>query len=279
VYGLRIGFEESTVVQEKKQESFIPSMKDHRELLARRPDLARYTALARYSTERQALGITEELKLDRANALKAAIHEFDPAVDEVEAPQPPEVASHPEPPGRETAGHRSAAMATRSAPLPPDLVPSERPVTPLPPLTGDTHDIRARSFSSPREQLATRLTVSGDVEPGDVLVVDREHPDLFARGDRSADPTVVGVVVADAGVALGAQGGEGSSAPVALSGIARCKVDASFGAIMPGDLLVSSPTPGHAMREASPLPGTVVGKALEPLASGQGSIRILVTLR
>jgi hypothetical protein len=113
----------------------------------------------------------------------------------------------------------------------------------------------------------------------DVLVVDREHPELFSRGDRSADPTVVGVVVADAGVALGAQAGEGPSAPVALSGIARCKVDASFGAILPGDLLVSSPTPGHAMREASPLPGTVVGKALEPLSSGTGTIRILVMLR
>jgi hypothetical protein len=121
--------------------------------------------------------------------------------------------------------------------------------------------------------------VSGDAEPGNVLIVDREHPELFVRGDRSPDPTVVGVMVAGAGVALGAASGEGSSAPVALSGIARCKVDASFAAIMPGDLLVSSPTPGHAMREASPLPGTVVGKALESLASGQGVIRILVTLR
>jgi hypothetical protein len=56
-------------------------------------------------------------------------------------------------------------------------------------------------------------------------------------------------------------------------------VDASFGAIAPGDLLVSAPTPGHAMREAAPLPGTVVGKALEPLAAGQGIIRVLVMLR
>jgi hypothetical protein len=278
VYGLRIGFEETAVVQEKKQESYIPSMKDHRELLARRPDLARYTALARYSSERQAMGVTEEFKLDRANALKAAIHEFDPAVDKVEVSQPPEISARPGQPGQEGAGTHAATTA-RPISLGADLVPSERTVPALPAVIGgESQDIRARSFSSPREQVATRLTVSGDVEPGDVLVVDREHPQLFARGDRSADPTVVGVVVADAGVALGAQGGEGPSAPVALSGIARCKVDATFGAIMPGDLLVSSPTPGHAMREASPLPGTVVGKALEPLASGHGSIRILVML-
>jgi hypothetical protein len=255
-------------------------MKDHREMLARRPDLARYTALARYSAERQVLGITGALKLDRANALKVAIHEFDPAVDKVEVPRPPEVASRPEPPGREAGGPGTATITVRSAPRRTDLVSTERPVTSLPVLSGDEgQDIHARSFSSPREQLATRLAVSSSVEPGDVLVVDREHPELFSRGDRSADPTVVGVVVADAGVALGAQAGEGPSAPVALSGIARCKVDASFGAILPGDLLVSSPTPGHAMREASPLPGTVVGKALEPLSSGTGTIRILVMLR
>ena len=143
----------------------------------------------------------------------------------------------------------------------------------------DDQDLHARSFSSPREQLATRVAVAGLVEAGDVLVVDRERPELFVRGERPADPAVVGVVVGEAGVALGARPSEGASAQVALSGIARCKVDASFGAIAPGDLLVSAPTPGHAMRDASPLPGTVVGKALEPLASGQGIIRILVMLR
>lgn len=79
--------------------------------------------------------------------------------------------------------------------------------------------------------------------------------------------------------ALGVRPQKGGSAPVALSGIARCKVDASFGAIAPGDLLVSAPTPGHAMRDVAPLPGTVVGKALEPLTAGQGVIRVLVMLR
>jgi hypothetical protein len=279
VYGLRIGFEESTVVQEKTRESYIPSMNDHRELLARRPDLARYTALARYSGERRALGITEELTLDRANALKAAIHEFDPAVDKVERPEPPEIAAPGQPRATADAGTNSVPSVPRSAPRPPDLVPSERPVPALPVLSDETQDLRARSFSSPREQLATRLVVSGSVEPGDVLVVDPERPEAFARGDRPADRTVVGVVVANAGVALGGPTQEGANAQVALSGIVRCKVDAGFGAIVPGDLLVSSPTPGHAMRDAAPLPGTVVGKALEPLASGQGSIRILIMLR
>jgi hypothetical protein len=56
-------------------------------------------------------------------------------------------------------------------------------------------------------------------------------------------------------------------------------VDASSGAIWPGDLLVTSPTPGRAMRQEAPLPGTVLGKALEPLAEGAGTIKVLVMLR
>ncbi len=43
-------------------------------------------------------------------------------------------------------------------------------------------------------------------------------------------------------------------------------VDAAYGTIKVGDLLTSSPTPGHAMRADDPKPGTIVGKALQPLA-------------
>ncbi len=278
-YGLRIGFEETTVVQEKQQQSYIPAMRNHRELLARRPDLARYTALARYSAGRQAMGITEPLKLERANALKAAIHEFDPAVDRIEAAGLPH--QQPAPPSPAPGVTSNQGEAAPSYPLRPQVSGEPQGNGSSGGVVSVTaeQDLHARSFSSPREQLATRVAVAGSVGPGDVLVVDRERPEFFVRGERPADPAVVGVVVADAGVALGATQSEGSSAPVALSGIARCKVDASFGAIAPGDLLVSSPTPGHAMREDSPLPGTVVGKALEPLASGQGVIRILVMPR
>ncbi len=91
VYGLRIGFEESTVVQEKQEESYIPSMKDHRERIARHPEWAPYTALARFSEEHKALGARSAVNMARAEALKAAIHEFDPAVDMIDKPGPPKV--------------------------------------------------------------------------------------------------------------------------------------------------------------------------------------------
>ncbi len=66
---------------------------------------------------------------------------------------------------------------------------------------------------------------------------------------------------------------------MALSGVVFCKVDTDYGSIRPGDLLTTSPTPGHAMRAGDPQPGTILGKALEPLDAGTGLIKVLVMLR
>lgn len=69
------------------------------------------------------------------------------------------------------------------------------------------------------------------------------------------------------------------SVSFAVAGIVTCNVDATGGAIRPGDLLVSSPSPGFAMRAEAPAPGTVIGKALEALPGQTGVIRVLVVLR
>lgn len=66
---------------------------------------------------------------------------------------------------------------------------------------------------------------------------------------------------------------------VTLGAFAVINVDATYGAIQPGDLLVSSPTPGHAMRADDPQVGTVIGKALEGLEAGTGIIAVMVTLQ
>ena len=66
---------------------------------------------------------------------------------------------------------------------------------------------------------------------------------------------------------------------MALTGTVDVKVDAGYGAIAVGDLLTTSPTAGHAMRADDPIPGTILGKALEPLDSGTGTVRVLVMLR
>ncbi|HZM69590.1 MAG TPA: hypothetical protein VFB95_04390 [Candidatus Cryosericum sp.] len=56
-------------------------------------------------------------------------------------------------------------------------------------------------------------------------------------------------------------------------------MDADFGAIRPGDLLTTSETPGVARRAAAAEPGTILGKALEGLEAGIGTIRVLVMVR
>jgi len=66
--------------------------------------------------------------------------------------------------------------------------------------------------------------------------------------------------------------------PLAVVGV-PCKVTAENGPITAGDLLVSSSRPGYAMKGTNRkrLLGAVVGKALEPLPSGKGTILVLVT--
>ncbi len=66
---------------------------------------------------------------------------------------------------------------------------------------------------------------------------------------------------------------------MAIVGIVPCKVSAENGPIQRGDLLVTSSSPGHAMRAGtSPSPGTVLGKAMQPLDRGTGTILVLVAL-
>jgi hypothetical protein len=142
------------------------------------------------------------------------------------------------------------------------------------------HDVYARSFRPSAADLASLLAFSEPVEPGDVVVIDPDATGMMRRADTAADPTVVGVVAASPGVVLGSSdAGAVNEAAVAFAGMVHCKVDAEYGPIYPGDLLVSSPTPGHAMRADVPLPGTVLGKAVEELPAGSGVIRVLVMLR
>jgi hypothetical protein len=69
--------------------------------------------------------------------------------------------------------------------------------------------------------------------------------------------------------------------PLAVVGIVPCKASAENGPIERGDLLVTSSTPGHAMKgtDRNRMLGAVVGKALEPLREGKGVIQVLVTLQ
>lgn len=67
--------------------------------------------------------------------------------------------------------------------------------------------------------------------------------------------------------------GESFSA-VALAGRVPVKVDANFGAILPGDFLTSSPIAGVAMKASDP--GPVIGTALEAHTGGEALIQVFV---
>jgi hypothetical protein len=268
VYGLRIGFEETSVVQEKELESFIPSMNDHRERYARQPELRRYNALERFRQMHADVTGTdaESIDLSASFALRDAIHEYDPATD----PPVHELFGHDRGPAAEAPSASSGRIAepvSNAAAVEPDA--SADVWIDAPPFTPDAPDTPAEETLSENV-----FPVSEAVEPGDLLVLDPEASGQLRRAETMADPGVVGIVVEEASEIDGEL-----RAPVALFGLAVVKADASYGAIFAGDLLTTSPTAGHAMAAIAPTPGTVIGKALEPLEAGTGMIRVVVMLR
>ena len=268
VYGLRIGFEEIPVVRPKEdgRNSPIPSMATQRKLLAERPELRATTPLERFRTMTEAAeGIdAAAIDLSRARALVAAIHEFDPAVDSVGSPPRGPIRGE----RRSVADDRSTTSPTTAR-----VGHASRSTTPEPSAT--IAQAEPTPESEPLPPGATAMIVSGPVAPGDLLVLDPEHPGLLRVADTAIDPGVVGVAAA-----ASRQNEDGAlQAPVLAAGIVELKVDAGYGAIRPGDLLVSSATPAHAMQALEALPGTVIGKALEALETGTGTIRVLLLAR
>jgi hypothetical protein len=122
-----------------------------------------------------------------------------------------------------------------------------------------------------------------NVESGTVMVIDEEG--ALRISDQPYDKKVAGVISGAGeykpGLILDRKRSKNDRKPIALIGKAYCKVDVSYGAIEVGDLLTTSPTPGHAMKADDPMKafGSVIGKALRPLREGQGLIPILIALQ
>lgn len=134
------------------------------------------------------------------------------------------------------------------------------------------------------QDLAEWVPAADDIPAGTVVVLDRNASNHVTISRAAYDTSVAGVVSAQPGIILGEQGP--SKVKVATTGRVKIKVDATV-PIGIGDLLVTSDKPGVAMRsEAIEIagrklhqPGTLIGKALEPLASGQGEILVLLSLQ
>jgi hypothetical protein len=142
------------------------------------------------------------------------------------------------------------------------------------------------SFQSGAADVAEWVPVSEEVGPGDVLELDPRNPGQYRKSRGARSDLVAGVVSSDPGVILGSEPQTPDSglptpdrALLALLGIVPIKVTDEGGPIQPGDLLVTSSTPGHAMRWAGPDPCLcfLVGKALEPMTAEKGVILVLLT--
>lgn len=136
--------------------------------------------------------------------------------------------------------------------------------------------------------IAEPFDIAGaDVAPGMVVCIDADRPGDLRLSDRVYDAAVAGIISGAGGVRPGmtlTQTGTEADGkhPVALTGRVWCYVDADAnGAVIPGDLLTTSATPGHAMR-AEPgtrAQGAVLGKAMSALPSGRGLVLVLVSLQ
>lgn len=134
-------------------------------------------------------------------------------------------------------------------------------------------------YSTGAGDVAEMLPAVEGLEPGDTLVIGPQGK--LTRSTKAYQPTVVGVY----STAPGFIGGQPvdqileDHVPLAIAGIVPVRATAENGAIQLGDLLTTSSTPGHAMKATQDRPGTIIGKALGELASGTGTVNILIMLR
>jgi len=135
------------------------------------------------------------------------------------------------------------------------------------------------------QDLAEWVPAEDSLPAGTVVIQSDDVDNAVVASERAYDTRVAGVVSPLPGLLLGKEGPH--KAKIATTGRVRVRVDATSAPIHRGDLLVSSDRSGVAMK-SEPFelggvkihrPGTVIGKALESLPTGQGEILVLLTLQ
>jgi hypothetical protein len=135
--------------------------------------------------------------------------------------------------------------------------------------------------------VAERISATTSLEPGDVVEIDPDHSGKFRKASTSYSTLVAGVVSTNPGMTLGndfdadAEDWDDERPLLALVGQVEVKVTAVEHSVSVGDLLTSSDTPGYAMpcEDRQQCVGAIIGKALEPLESGTGTIKVLLALQ
>ncbi|HYI08823.1 MAG TPA: hypothetical protein VEK57_07105 [Thermoanaerobaculia bacterium] len=135
------------------------------------------------------------------------------------------------------------------------------------------------------QDVAEWVPATTDLAPGTVVVLNHSKTNEVMASHGAYDTSVAGVVSEQPGLILGMEG-EGKE-QIATTGRVKVRVDARRGAVAVGDLLVTSDVAGTAMKsEPTEIqgrrfhqPGTIIGKALEPLAGGIGEILVLLSMQ
>jgi len=148
-----------------------------------------------------------------------------------------------------------------------------------------TGAITGATVNATYQDVAEWVPSTQKLQAGTVVVLDKSETNHVLASTRAYDTKVAGVVSAQPGISLG-QGGDGKLL-VATTGRVKVRVDATRAPIKVGDLLVTSDVEGVAMKSVEVdlggvkihRPGTIIGKALEPLASGTGEILVLLSLQ
>ena len=145
--------------------------------------------------------------------------------------------------------------------------------------------VRGTNIEAHYQDVAEWVPATRDLAPGTVVVLNQTKHNEVMASESAYDSAVAGVVSPAPGLILG-ESGDGKEM-IATTGRVRVKVDARQRAIKVGDLLTTSDSSGSAMA-SEPIsvsgvkihrPGTILGKALEPLDSGTGEILVLLTLQ
>jgi len=141
------------------------------------------------------------------------------------------------------------------------------------------------SIAAKYQDVAEWVPSSEQLSAGTVVVLDSTKSNQVTSSSVSYDTRVAGVVSERPGIALGEK--SESKSLIATTGRVKVKVDATGSPIHIGDLLVTSDIAGVAMK-SEPVnlggvqlhrPGTLIGKALEPLEKGKGEILVLLSLQ
>jgi len=131
-------------------------------------------------------------------------------------------------------------------------------------VAGDGEVFSDVGFSTPAADVAEMFYINGELEAGDVVIIDIMSDETLKKSNRSYDTLVAGVVSTKPGVRLG----EGNGSYIALAGRVPVRVT---GYVQRGDLLVTSNIPGTAMRcpNTSHCTGAILGKALTNDSGGK----------